>query len=168
MMYEVTEKDVSPCLTVTSLEPCTLQNLEQSIYAMYADTKKNINGSFFCLSETPNCSQDSLLKIHCPVLNGYEAISDKKHKYEVVPRIKAISTIHTGAYDNLDGAFQAVKDYAEEKNLKIALPYRIVFHKEKRKWQRKRFFKRAVGEYVIELQAPMEQEEIVLPTHLGG
>lgn len=168
MSYEVTVKDIPPTLTLTHVDFCTLQTLVPTISAMQNDVKKNISGSFLCFTEYPSLKMDGPLRIHCPVANSYEAITEKKHKYEVVQRSKVVSTIHKGEYDQLEEAFAALHTYIEAEKLELVKPYRVIFHKEKRKWQRKRLLKRAVGEYVIEVQAEIVDTEEVCQLVLGS
>lgn len=156
--YSIIEKNIAPYLTVTHLEPCIYQALTPTLYSLFSDVKKNIDGSFLCYLESVNLKPDSQIQIYCPVKSPYEQINDKKHEYKVLQRTKVLSTIHAGAYDELEAPFQALIDYAKEKKYESVLPYRVIFHKEKRKWKRRHFFKRSVGEYVVEVQLQIDTD----------
>lgn len=159
MSYTVVEKDVPPTLIVTQLETCTFENLSQTVYGMFTDVKRNLNGSFFCNTQEIPFRPDTPVEICCPVKSAYEDLNFNKHEYKVVQRLKVLSTVYSGAYDNLSEPLDAIMSFAKEKGLEVTTPYRIIYHKEKRKWQRNRFFKRAVGEYVVEVQAKIAMNE---------
>lgn len=156
LSYIILEKDVAPTLMVTHVEPCTFQSLSSTVYTMFSDVKKNISGSFVCYVEDIVFKPDISLQVYCPVKTAYEQINDKKHEYTVLQRSKVVTTIHKGSYEDLTVPFQAVLDYVKGKEYEIITPYRIVFHKEKRKWQRNRLLKRSVGDYVVEVQVAVE------------
>ncbi len=168
LSYTIIEKDIAPILTVTHLEPCTFQSLSSTVLTLFNDVKKNISGSFLCYMDSYDYKPELAMQIYCPVKTVYEDINDKKHEYKALQRTKVLSTIHTGSYDDLAAPFEAVLTYAKGKEYEIVAPYRVVFHKEKRKWQRKRFFKRALGEYVVEVQVQVVMEEMVLAPQHGG
>lgn len=46
-----------------------------------------------------------------------------------LPKIKAISTIHTGSYQTLNMAYKALMDYAKSHNIECKTPSREIYHK---------------------------------------
>lgn len=158
MSYEIVVKDVSPTLTLSQIEPCTLKELPQIIYDIQDRVKSNLKGSFICLTSEPFLSSESQLFVHCPVENTFPHISPKEQEYKVLQRTKVVSTIHAGEYTDLEEAFKTIHQYIEQNNLKQIFPYRLIFHKEKRKWQRKKFFRKSSQSYMTEVQAQIVNE----------
>lgn len=156
MEYEVVVKDISPVLTVTPLKKCTYENLQQTIYALYDEVKKNQKDSFLCISEQINFSKEEAIKVHCPVNNSFFVIDEKKYCYEVLLRTKVLSVIHKREFEEIDTTLEWIQKYAKEQNIEVMMPYRIIFHKEKRKWQRKKFLQRSKDEYIIEVQIQID------------
>lgn len=161
MSFDIVVKDVSPVLTVTHIKASTVQTMAQTIYGIHDEVKKNIKGSFICYVDQTHLYQDLPVRIHCPVQNAYESINEKKYTYVVLQRSKVVSTINQGEFHDLDNAFLALQTYVEENKLEVVMPYRVIFHKEKRKWQRKRLFKKSSRAYITEVQIQIKNPEPV-------
>lgn len=160
MCNEIVIKDIKPTLTLTHLAECTYQTLPNIIYGLHDEVKKNIKGSFICIMSEPCLKRGMALKVYCPVESSYAPFNSFKYKYEVLQRTRVVSTIQRGGYDQVEDSFEAIARYIEENNLTMIEPYRLVFHKEKRKWQRKKFFKKSTQEYIIEIQVQIKDDRI--------
>lgn len=160
MAYHVEEKNIPPLLVLSHKADVGFSALENTSFDLLNLARKNINTnvSFFCTTEQAFLKQDSQVRVCAPVLNAIFNIDENKYHFFVRQRQNVVSTIHNGRYDQIEPAFQALQDYLAEKNLQPQLPYYIIFHKEKRKWQRKTFFKKSTGEYVTEIQIPYQEK----------
>lgn len=152
MNDQIEIKDIAPTLMLTHINNTTFQMMEDVAYSIRDVAKDSIKGSFVCLCQQPFLKSDSNLELYCPVSTSSLNIDPKKFKFEVLQRTKVVSIIHTGEYNQLESAFQTLQTYIKENNFTEILPYRVIFHKEKRKWERRTFFKRAKNEYVTEVQ----------------
>ncbi|MFI3253703.1 MAG: hypothetical protein R3Y63_05130 [Eubacteriales bacterium] len=160
MSYTVTEKNVGPILVVTHLESHSFDTLRKKFFELFDVGKKVLkpNGSFFCLCNENSFTRNSVVKLCAPLENSSLEFDKNKYKMEVLQRTNVISTIHQGSYDDLDQAFTALLAYGKEHEKELTLPCRIIFHKEKRKWTRGRFFKRSPKQYITEVQIPLAEK----------
>ncbi len=68
-----------------------------------------------------------------------------------LPRIKAITAIHMGSYDNLGLAYKTLLDYAKDNSLMCKLPSREIYHKGPGM-----IFKGNPDKYITEIAIPVE------------
>ncbi|GAA0182841.1 MerR family transcriptional regulator [Clostridium sediminicola] len=68
-----------------------------------------------------------------------------------LPQIKALWTTHIGAYESLNVAYKAIFDYAQEHNIKCAIPTREIYVKGPGM-----IFKGNPNKYVTEIIIPIE------------
>jgi DNA-binding transcriptional MerR regulator len=68
-----------------------------------------------------------------------------------LPKIKAISTIHTGSYQTLNMAYKALMDYAKSHNIECKTPSREIYHKGPGM-----IFKGNPNKYITEIILPYE------------
>lgn len=158
MEYYIEVKNVAPLIVLTHQEPCTVENLEEKAYALYDVAKKNEKDSLFCLADQPTFTEDTEIRVCCPINSVDLAIDQNTYKMEVLPRCLVISAIHEGKYNDLKDIYKGMHQYVEKNNLTIAKPYRVIFHREKREWVRPEFFVKSAidpkpyNEYITEIQ----------------
>ena len=56
-----------------------------------------------------------------------QKIIKKDSDFKVFPRIKALTTIHKGSYEKIGCAYKALFDYANKKEMELALPTREIY-----------------------------------------
>jgi DNA-binding transcriptional MerR regulator len=79
-----------------------------------------------------NCYYDGEYKEEADIescIPTSKQISNSEVTTKELPQIRAISTIHTGAYDNFNMAYKAIFDYAKEKNIICLTPSREIYIK---------------------------------------
>lgn len=150
--HSVVLRDIPPKSMLTQKKPSALETLEHDIYAMYDTAKDSKDGSFYCTINEFNMTNSTEINIFCPVINTNERIDEETYLYTVAQRAKSIAVIHHGDYKNLKSSFLTLQSYAEENGIKTKSPYRVIYHTEKRKWQRNRFFKRSISGAIFEVQ----------------
>lgn len=159
MGYDFEIKGVAPTLVITHQEQCSFVGLKGMAYALNEKGKKRVKGSTMCLLEQPFLKEDSKIQVCCPIIKLDFSLNEEKFKGEVLQRTRVVSTIHQGEYNELETVFTEILSYMAEENLKANLPYRIIFHKEKRAKERKMPFCVPVKQYVTEIQVPILDEE---------
>lgn len=124
--YEVIIKEYPPITALTYRFQGAYDEVGKYVRALYKDAKSFAVGNWF------NCYYD----------NGYQEISDielclpikktsfeTKFKIKYYPKIRAISTIHIGCYQEIGMAYKAIFDEAKRQNLVLTGPARIIYHK---------------------------------------
>lgn len=158
MSQEITVRNIPPTLTLTHVEKCT--SLSHGIASLHFETKLNAKGSFICQLDQPYLIDGGEIQVFCLVENSNYHVDSKAFAYKVVQRERVLSTIHKGGYDSIQESFLRLEEYLAEHGLQSLHAYRLVVHKEKRKWQRDKFLKKAEKEeYITEVQILIKQEE---------
>lgn len=78
---------------------------------------------------------------------------DDEIQCRVIPKLKAITTIHYGGYDTLNCAYKALLDYAKAHNLLLKIPSREIYIKGPGK-----IFKGNPQKYVTEIIVPYKEQ----------
>lgn len=152
MDYKFDVKNVSSLVALTHLEKRTFVDLESTCYELYRAAEATGAESIFCIIEKPTITDDLDVKVYCPINSVDLAFHEKKYKIEVLPRALVLSTVHLGEYNDLKPAFENLFEYINKNNLTTSIQYRVIFHREKRVWDRKKLHHKPETEYVSEVQ----------------
>lgn len=145
-------KNVSPLVVFTHFDKRKVSDLEQTSYELCNIAEINTKESLFCIVDQPLLDDDVEVQVCCPIKNVDLVYHEKKYKIQVLPRILVLTTIHHGEYNDLKAVFEEMSRYIEKNNLVTQLPYRVVFHREKREWDRLSVQKKPDRDYVTEVQ----------------
>jgi effector-binding domain-containing protein len=121
MNYKIEIKDIAPVKVVSIRFKGKYTDVGKHIGKLY----KTVKGK---ASDVPfNCYYDNEYKEEADMelcLPVSKLVSDSQIISKELPGIKAITTIHTGPYENLNKAYKAILDYAQQHNLNIITPSR--------------------------------------------
>lgn len=155
MDYNIEVKNVPPLPVLTHIGTVPATELENVAYGLHHKAEANRTDSLFCLSRYATLDEDTEVKICCPIHSVDLDISGSQYKIEVLPRCLVLTTIHTGVYNELKDVFKVMNEYIIKNKLTTSLPYRMIYHPEKREKQRPHLHKRHENEYVTEIQIPI-------------
>lgn len=165
MDYYIEVKNVSPIIVLTHKDTRMATELKDTAYELYYKAKMTNKDSIFCLTEKPylksDIDDDVKLKVCCPISDIDLEIDKNLYQIEVLPRSLVLTTIHRGDYDDLKPVFEGLFQYIEKNNLTTSTPFRVIFHREKRDWERPDFLIKPVAtakpenEYITEIQIPL-------------
>lgn len=157
MNQEISVRNIAPTLTLTQKKHNT--SLSHGIASLHFEAKLNAKGSFVCILAQPHLEEGVPLPIYCLVENSSFHVDSAVFEYTVLQRIRVAAVIHKGEYDTIQESFFRLDEYLAEHGLASKGIYRLVVHKEKRKWQRRKFLKKAEkDEYITEVQIVIEQD----------
>lgn len=152
MEYNIELKNVPSVVVLTHLKKCTAAEMEKTAYELYSVAEAHGTESLFCVMDQPHLRDEVEVKVCCPISTVDVAYHEKKYKIEVLPRALVLSTIHHGEYNELKPAFEAMFRYIQKNNLTSAMDYRVIFHREKREWDRTSTHKKPETDYITEVQ----------------
>lgn len=150
MEYEIEIKNVPAAMVFTHLDRRPSLALERTAYELISQAELDPKESIFCLVEQPNLDGD--IQVCCPIHNVDVGFHEKKYKIQVLPRVLVLSAIHYGEYNELKPIFEFMFRYIEKNRLNTSRTYRILFHREKREWDRTKVSRKPAQDYVTEVQ----------------
>ena len=150
MNYEIKIRDIEPVLAATLCFNGKHKEAAKHFPDIYKALKGQSSGSpFFCYY---NKEYKEIADIELCV-----PVSEKKELRGIIikelPRIKAVSTVHTGSYETIRYAYQALTEYITEKKLETELPVREVYIKGPGM-----FFKGNPDKYITEIIIPLKEQ----------
>ena len=148
MNYEIKIRDIEPVLAATLRFNGRHKDAGKHFPDIYKALKGQSAGSpFFCYYDK-EFKEIADIELCVPV-------SEKKELRGIIikelPRIKAVSTVHTGSYETISNAYKALSEYIIEKQLKTDLPIREIYIKGPGM-----FFKGNPDKYITEIVIPLE------------
>lgn len=149
-------KSVPSVIVLTHLEACTAKDLEQMAYRLYGEAEMSDKDSIFCLIDKPYLEGDADVKVCCPISNIDIDYDKEERKIEVLPHSLVLTAVHLGQYNDLKAIFKDMNEYIEKNNLTASLPYRVIFHREKREKEREVPYDKPGKDYVTEIQISLE------------
>lgn len=155
MEYYIEVKNVPSLLVLTHVNQCPASALEEMAYKLHHIAKASDKDSLFCISQTKSLKEEGEIKICCPIHSIDLEYDMKDFLIEVLPRTLVISTIHKGEYNDLKRVFEGMEEYIKKNKLVTGLPFRMIYHREKRDVDRSDFVTRPINEYVTEIQIPI-------------
>lgn len=126
MNYKVEIKNIEEVLVASIRFKGKYSDVSKYFGRLYGAVKGNASGSPF------NCYYDSEYKEEADIelcVPISKMIKSNDAQIKKLPEIRAICVTHKGAYENLNLAYKAVFDYAEEHGLKCITPSREIYEK---------------------------------------
>ena len=148
MNYEIKIMDIEPIHAATLRFNGKHKEAGKHFPDIYKALKGQSSGPpFFCYYDK-EYKETADIELCVPV-------SEKKELRGIIikelPRIKAVTTVHTGSYETIKSAYQALAEYIIEKKLETALPVREVYIKGPGM-----FFKGNPDKYITEIIIPLK------------
>ena len=148
MNYEIKIRDIEPVLAATLRFSGKHKEAGKHFPDIYKALKGQSSGSPFFCYYNKEYKETADIELCVPV-------SEKKELKGIIikelPRIKAVSTVHTGSYETIRYAYQALTEYITEKKLETELPVREVYIKGPGM-----FFKGNPDKYITEIIIPLK------------
>ena len=148
MNYEIKIRDIEPVLAATLRFRGKHKEAGKHFPDIYKALKGQSSGSPFFCYYNKEYKETADIELCVPV-------SEKKELRGIIikelPRIKAVSTVHTGSYETIRYAYQALTEYITEKKLETELPVREVYIKGPGM-----FFKGNPDKYITEIIIPLK------------
>lgn len=123
-------------------------DLDKYVPLLYKTVKNNKNGRHFNCYYDEECVENADIELCIPIKKH---IADTKLGCKILPRIKALHTVHYGGYDTLTLAYRAMFKYANAHNLDILTPIREIYIKSPGM-----IFKGNTDNYITEILFPYE------------
>lgn len=154
MNQEIVVKNVPPFMALTPLEHCAFSKIFDTIKRFPIAILLNGRESFHCVADGYPPDQATPCQIYLPVDKTKSQKNFKKHKIIILQRAKVVSVVLGVEYANSDlsDIFNAMDQYIAENKLNATSNFRVVYHQEKRKWQRNAFLKRSKEGIITEIQ----------------
>ncbi|MFI3254145.1 MAG: GyrI-like domain-containing protein [Eubacteriales bacterium] len=152
MPYQIEVKNVPSIPVLTHIGTVPATTMEVVAFDLHFKAEASNEDSLFCISRYATLDEETEVKLCCPIHSVDLEIDTSKYKIEVLPRCLVLSTIHNGKYNELKDVFKAMNEYIIKNNLTTALPYRMIYHREKRHKERPHLHKIHENEYVTEIQ----------------
>ena len=150
MNYEIKIRDIEPVLAATLRFRGKHKEAGKHFPDIYKALKGQSSGSPFFCYYNKEYQETADIELCVPV-------SEKKELKGIIikelPRIKAVSTVHTGSYETIRYAYQALTEYITEKKLETELPVREVYIKGPGM-----FFKGNPDKYITEIIIPLKEQ----------
>ena len=150
MNYEIKIRDIEPVLAATLRFSGKHKEAGKHFPDIYKALKGQSSGSPFFCYYNKEYKETADIELCVPV-------SEKKELKGIIikelPRIKAVSTVHTGSYETIRYAYQALTEYITEKKLETELPVREVYIKGPGM-----FFKGNPDKYITEIIIPLKEQ----------
>ena len=149
-MYEIEIKEI-PSMTVASIRfKGKYSDVGKHIGKIYQVVKDKAYGAPLNLYYDKEYQEEADIELCVPIkgtIAGGVGIDIK-----VLPTMKTIATVHTGAYQKLNEAYKAILDYAKENGFELLTPSREVYQKGPGM-----IFKGNPDKYVTEILVPYQE-----------
>lgn len=152
MPYNIEVKNVPSLLVLTHIGTVPATEMEIVAFDLHFKAQASSEDSLFCISRHATLDEETEVQLCCPIHSVDLNIDESKYKIEVLPRCLVLTAIHNGKYDDLKDVFKSMNEYITKNKLTTALPYRMVYHREKRHKERPHLHKIHENEYVTEIQ----------------
>lgn len=125
-------------------------DLYQYIPILYKAVRNNKTGKHFNCYFDEGCVENADIELCIPIKKW---IQDQSIACKTLPKIKALHTIHYGAYDTLYLAYKAIFEYANTHKFEILSPTREIYIKSPGI-----LFKGNASNYITEILLPFEMQ----------
>lgn len=146
--YLIEKKEIQKMLVASIRFTGRYSDLDKYVPILYKTVKNNKDGKHFNCYFDEECVENADIELCIPIK---ERIVDTNIECKILPKIKALHTIHYGGYDTLYLAYRAVFKYANEHNLEILTPIREIYIKSPGM-----IFKGNPDNYITEILFPYE------------
>ena len=148
MNYKIEVKRIAPVTVASIRYKGKYSDVGEHIGKIYKAVKNNSAGAPFNCYYDAEFKEDADIELCVPTT---KLINDSSVTAKTLPEIKAVCTTHTGSYDNLNLAYKALFDYANEHHITYLSPSREVYVKGPGM-----IFKGNENNYVTEIMIPFE------------
>lgn len=158
MTQEFVVKNVPPFLALTPEEPCTFSKVFSTIRKFPTAILLQGRDSFHIVADGYPPDDVTPCRVYVPVEKTKTEKNYKKHKIIILQRAKVVSVVLGVEYEHSDlsDIFSAMDKYIAENDLNATSNFRVIYHQEKRKWQRNAFLKRSKSGIITEIQVVLE------------
>ena len=146
--YLIEKKEIEKMLVASIRFIGRYSDLDKYVPLLYKAVKNNKDGRHFNCYYDEECVENANIELCIPIK---ERIVDTSIECKILPKIKALHTIHYGGYDTLNLAYRAVFTYANKHNLVILSPIREIYIKSPGM-----IFKGNPDNYITEIFFPYE------------
>lgn len=127
MNYEIEIKDVEPIRVAFLRYKGPVSEASKVFPNVFKAIQGKANGTpFFCYNSVDQKTRIAEMELCVPTA---ETPNGNGITVKDMPRIKAISVTYVGPYEAMQGAYDAIDRYAQEKKLILQPPFREVFLK---------------------------------------
>lgn len=161
MSTAILTRSLSPTLTLTTPEPSAFSSIFQTMKCFPEQELQTTKDSFICETQHFPFNDRSHFQIYCVVPTEDRRIDYDDFSAAVLQRRHVVSKVIQKSLEecNFEEEFQSLLQYIQEHRLTSSSKYRIIFHQEKRRWQRNAFLKRPKKNIITELQIEVESQE---------
>lgn len=146
--YHIEKKEIQKVLVASIRFTGKYSDLDKYVLFLYKTVKNNKDGRHFNCYYDEECVENADIELCIPIR---ERIVDTSIECKILPKIKALYTIHYGGYDSLYLAYRAVFKYANKHNLVILSPITEIYIKSPGMT-----FKGNPNNYITEILFPYE------------
>ena len=126
MNYKIEVKDIKSVTVASMRYKGKYSDVGKYIGKIYKGIKGKANGAPFNCYYDGEYREEADIEVCVPIS---KAIEHSEITVKQLPGIKALCTTHIGPYENLNLAYKALFDYAEEHNIKCTIPAREMYLK---------------------------------------
>ncbi|WP_028043049.1 MerR family transcriptional regulator [Candidatus Stoquefichus massiliensis] len=148
--YPIEKKEIQKILVASIRFTGKYSDLDKYVPILYKTVKNNKDGKHFNCYFDEECVENADIELCIPIK---EYIVDAKIECKILPKIKALHTIHYGGYDTLYLAYRAVFNYANTHHIEILTPIREMYIKSPGM-----IFQGNPDNYITEILLPYEIE----------
>lgn len=149
--YLIEKKEIPKMLVASIRFTGRYSDLDKYVPMLYKTVKNNRDGKHFNCYFDKECVENADIELCIPIK---QRIVDTNIECKILPKIKALYTIHYGGYDTLYFAYSAMFQYANVHNLEILTPIREIYIKSPGM-----IFKGNPDNYITEILFPYEITE---------
>jgi len=126
MNYKIEVKDIKAVTVASMRYKGKYSDVGKYIGKIYSAIKGKADGAPFNCYYDGEYMEEADIEVCVPTS---KMISHPEIAIRQLPQIKALCTTHIGPYENLNMAYKALFDYAEEHNIKCTIPAREMYLK---------------------------------------
>lgn len=159
MNQEIVIKNVPPFLAMTPVEECAFSKIFSTVKKFPTAILLDSMESLHCVADGYPPSDVTPCRVYVPVDKTKPQKKYKKHKIIILQRAKVVSVVLGVEYaqSDLTDIFNAMDKYIAENELNATSNFRVIYHQEKRKWQRNAFLKRTKKGVITEIQVVLDE-----------
>jgi len=149
MNYEISIVDIDEQLVASMSYVGPYENCSQCFPKLFKAAKNKVMGQPFNLYYDGEYKENAEVVVCVPIK---ERIQAQDIEIKILPKIKALKTVHQGRYENLSYAYKAILDYANEHHIELQIPTREVYIKGPGM-----FMKGNPDKYITEIYIPIKE-----------
>lgn len=124
--YEIAVKEVAAVSVASIRFKGQYYDLDKYVPMLYKAVKGLNSGRHFNIYYDEDCMEEADIELCVPIRQSISNL-DSRVTQKKLPALKALSTVHIGAYEHLKYAYKALFDYAALHNLDLLTPSREIY-----------------------------------------